>query len=90
MAGGVDLSRAPALTTWEEVQRIATRLERLDAKLDAVLGLSTNVDGLEERLRQLELWRAGADQRTSSWAWVRDAVLALVLAIIGAGVWLQP
>lgn len=76
------------MVTWEEVQKITTRLERLDAKLDAVLGLASDVSGLEERLRAIELWQAAATQRTSSWTWVRDAVWALALAIIGTGVWL--
>jgi hypothetical protein len=81
------LERMPVVLTYEEVRQISVRLERLDTKMDQMADLAGGIASLMERVRSLELAEARSAQRTDSWYWLRDAILAIAIAVVGAGVW---
>jgi hypothetical protein len=73
------------MVSYRELVEIRSKMERLDAKLDAALVLRAAVEKLEKRVTSLETDRAVRSERSGLFGKAASVAWALALLIIGAG-----
>lgn len=76
------------IISFNELLRLNQRIERMDAKLDAALLQAQRIEDHEQRIVALEKSNAVRDARGGLFGKAVDAIWALLLAVIAAGVWL--
>jgi hypothetical protein len=89
---GRKLGDLPAMVTSAKVDALHEGMGEIKGEL---VRMNTKLDFMgdhENRLRALELAQAKNDQKSDTGRWVRDAILAVCLTLlgVGAGAWLVP
>jgi hypothetical protein len=83
---------SPILLSMQQLMQFTSRIERMDAKLDAALteqrAVPTVLRDHEDRIRDLEETNAVRDARGGLWRGAWEILFAIALAFIAAGIWL--